>query len=75
MPLWIPIVAAVMHLISILWLWLVIRDTRKFVDGQLWVVSDANAKLIQTSGLMWIKRLYTISIFLWIPISFIILYL
>lgn len=74
MPIWIPITLAVIHVLSHLWFLLVIKDTRKFVDSQLWVVSDAHSQIIQTKGLMWIKRIYGATLLIWIPITFILLY-
>lgn len=73
MPWWIFLIAALMHLLSFLWLSLVIHDSNRFVDGQLWVVSDNNDRVIHTPALRWVKRAYVVSFVLWVPLSIYIL--
>jgi hypothetical protein len=75
MPWWILAITAALHVVALLWAVLVIRDTDRFVDGQLWVVSDEYVSSIRTWRLRWIRRLYLLNMLFWIPISFILLYL
>jgi hypothetical protein len=75
MPWWIPTIAAIMHLLSLAWVFLVLKDARRFIDGQLWVVSDENLGAIETRRLKLIRGFYVFSMLMWVPVSFILLYL
>ncbi len=70
MTLWLILGIVLLHLFSLGWLALVIKDTNTYLETQIWALGEEHRGRMKSTGIVWLKLMYFMLIVLFIPLSF-----